>query len=114
MGSCYSRSMQLLAMAGAVSALSAAALAQPVIKLERSPNPGTTAKAPAPLATSAINTPEYQAQAKLNAGPNGGGGMNPRGIGAADNCGDAPTVGDGTYNFDLTAATNDYAGTCGA
>jgi hypothetical protein len=35
------------------------------------------------------------------------------GVGFVDNCGDAASVGVGTYSFDLNTATNDYAGTCG-
>ncbi len=33
---------------------------------------------------------------------------------AADNCGDAPTVGNGTHTYDTGAASNDHVGSCGA
>ena len=35
------------------------------------------------------------------------------GTGFVDDCGSAPTVAEGTYAFDTSAATNDFAGLCG-
>jgi hypothetical protein len=110
-------------MAGAVSALSVAALAQPAGKATNQPQ--TTNRNPAapefnklnPNPLRAANTPadvswykEHGAPVHTVVVPQ----PSPRGISAADNCGDAPTVGEGTYNFDNSAATNDGAyGACG-
>jgi hypothetical protein len=122
LGSCCFRSMRLLAMAGAMTALSAAALAQTAVKVNNQPT--TTSHNPAspefnklrPNPLRAHNTPADVSWSKEH-GPAGGVVVPqpaPRGVSAADNCGDAPTVGDGVYNWDLSAATNDGPyGACG-
>ncbi|MBC7772721.1 MAG: hypothetical protein H7210_09530 [Pyrinomonadaceae bacterium] len=97
--------MSTLGAAGllAVAGLAAPALARQVV---HGPN---TAATPGAISRSTSNI----APAKLSIPAQDGAPASPRGANAADNCNDAPTVGEGTFGYDLAGATNDFFGSCG-
>jgi hypothetical protein len=145
----------VLAVVGAVSALSATTLAQTVSKGAKAqpvtkqvaapkkapPKPVVNRKVAPPLTPKRVNTAETGVTASTDKGMSpkfsdkqgvqtpgtfaGGPTLSTssknvgvahhaeRGPGAANNCGDAATVGEGTFNYDLAGATNDYPGICG-
>lgn len=147
---CFRSALRVLAVVGAVSALSATTLGQtlnrgkvqPVKKTVQAPTPKkpvnrgdapatpkvmtnlTTGATPAAKAKSPkLSTTAPLPVAGTVAGPtltSNSKNVNPvngpvqRGVMAADNCGDAPDVGDGTFPYDLAGATNDFAATCAA
>jgi hypothetical protein len=126
LGNCCFRSARVLAVVGAVTALSAAAFGQtashvsqntPVGKntqptVSRTPVAAPQGKLVAPPAYRATDDAAAFAAYKA-ANLNGPSGFGKRGPGA-NNCADAPTVSEGAHAYDLTGATNDWPGTCGA
>ncbi|MBC7772554.1 MAG: hypothetical protein H7210_08685, partial [Pyrinomonadaceae bacterium] len=72
------------------------------------------------ISFSCVACTQYLVQVGVFPGSAGGAGTltitGPAGSGGPpnDNCASATNVGDGTHNYDLTCATNDWAGTCGA
>jgi uncharacterized membrane protein (DUF441 family) len=121
----FRSTLRILAAVGAASAVASAASGQvksePVMTGPKAP--AVAPKMPAPQTANEFAQPSKHVAAEATGARAqfdksrpmfGAPSMNPRGVTFVDSCGSAPVVGYGSFDYDITTFTNDYAGICGA